>query len=225
MTCASRIFSIALLFTIATAALCAAQKIEPAQMPRTIYVQDFEAHTGDPDGDDTPRRGILSILRGARSSWKAVTSAGSLSGAIADRFAAQGFASKRISRESPLPKEGWLVTGIFYAINSQTGMIRMPAFISGQPDPVNTEITVSVADLASNPDAPFIVFGQAEALRGQGPPAGWNPYVIAAKFVVDKVESSADINKLAKQIVDTILANKSVVIEKAAVQQPPDDPS
>jgi hypothetical protein len=124
-----------------------------------------------------------------------------------------------------LPKEGWLVTGIFYAINSQTGMIRMPAFISGQPDPVNTEITVSVADLASNPDAPFIVFGQAEALRGQGPPAGWNPYVIAAKFVVDKVESSADINKLAKQIVDTILANKSVVIEKAAVQQPPDDPS
>jgi hypothetical protein len=222
MTCASRIFSIAFVSTIATTALCAAQKIEPAQMPRTIYVQDFEAHTGDPDGDDTPRRGILSLLRGARSSWKAVTNAGSLSGAIADGFAAQGFASKRISREAALPKEGWLVTGIFYAINTQSGMIRMPAFLSGQPDPVNTKITVSVADLATNPDAPFIVFGEAEALRGQGPPAGWNPYVIAAKFVIDKVESSADINKLAKQIVDTILENKSVIIEKAAAQQPPD---
>jgi hypothetical protein len=222
MTCASRIFSIAVAFELTTAALCAAQAIEPAQMPRTIYVQDFEAHTGDPDGDDTPRRGILSLLRGARASWKAVTSAGSLSGAIADRFATQGFASKRISREAALPKEGWLVTGIFYAINTQSGMIRMPAFLSGQPDPVNTKITVSVADLATNPDAPFIVFGEAEALRGQGPPAGWNPYVIAAKFVIDKVESSADINKLAKQIVDTILENKSVIIEKAAAQQPPD---
>jgi hypothetical protein len=84
---------------------------------------------------------------------------------------------------------------------------------------------VSVADLAADPDAPFIVFGQAEALRGQGPPAGWNPYVVAAKFVIDKVESAADIDKLAKQIVDTILQNKSVIMEKAAVQPPPDDPS
>jgi hypothetical protein len=109
------------------------------------------------------------------ASQKAVMSAGSLSGAIANRFAAQGYTSQRISRESSLPNEGWLVTGIFYAIDGQSGMIRMPAFLSGQPDPVNTQIAVSVSDLATNPDAPFIVFGQAEALRGQGPPVGWNP--------------------------------------------------
>jgi hypothetical protein len=220
MTYATRILSLVIAFTLTTAASSTAQTVEPAQMPRTIYVQDFEAHTGDPEGDTTSRRGPLALLRGTRASWKAVTNAGSLSGAITAQFAAQGFASQRISRDAALPKEGWLVTGIFFAVNTQTGMIRMPAFISGQPDPVNTEITVSVADLAGNPDAPFIVFGQAEALRGQGPPAGWNPYVVAAKFVIDKVESSADINKLAKQIVDTILQNKSVIIEKAAAPQP-----
>jgi hypothetical protein len=185
--------------------------------PATVYVQDFEAHTGDSGNGGSSRRGPLSILRGARADQKAVASAGSLSGSIADQFKSMGFNAQRISREDPLPKDGWLVTGIFYAINSQTGMIQMPSFLSGKPDPVNTQITVSVADLARNPSAPFIVFGKAEALRGQGPPAGWNPYVVAAKFVINTVESAADINKLAKEIVDTILTNKSE-IDKAQAQ-------
>jgi len=147
-------------------------------------------------------------------------SAGSLSGAIADEFKTQGYTSQRISREAPLPKQGWLVTGIFYAIDSQTGIIKMPSFLTGQPDPINTKITVSVADLAVDPHAPFIVFGEAEALRGQGPPAGWNPYVVAAKFVIGQVESSADIKKLARQIVDTIVKNKQVIEEKAPAPKP-----
>ena len=208
-------------FALGTAALAAAQTPAPAPHPLTIYVEDFEAHTGDQSGGGAPRRGPLSILRGARASQKAVASAGSLSGAIADEFKAQGYTARRIARDKPLPTgEGWLVTGIFYAIDAQTGLIKMPSFISGQPDPVNTKITVSVADLAVNPNSPFIVFGEAEALRGQGPPVGWNPYVVAAKFVVDQVESAADIKKLAKEIVDTILKNKPIVVEKALAQTP-----
>jgi hypothetical protein len=213
----SRTLRLTTALSLGFAALAAAQTPAAAPAPKTrpVYVQDFEAHTGDPSGSGgTSRRGPLSMLRGARSSQKAVASAGSLSGAIADQFKSQGFPAERISREAPLPKQGWLVTGIFYAIDSQ-GMIKMPSFITGQPDPVNTKITVSVADLAADPSAPFIVFGEAEALRGQGPPAGWNPYVVAAKFVIGKVESAADINKLAKEIVDTILKNKQVVEEKA----------
>ena len=126
--------------------------------------------------------------------------------------------AQRISREAALPANGWLVTGIFYAIDTKTGLIQMPSFLTGQPDPVNTQVSVSVADLAKNPHAPFIVFGTAEALRGQGPPVGWNPYVVAAKFVVGKVESAADIKKLAKEIVATIMQNKAVVEEKANAQ-------
>jgi hypothetical protein len=220
MTQPNRALHLAIAFSLATAAFVAAEDSGPASMPRTIYVQDFEAHTGDPAGAGTARRGPLSFLRSMRASQKAVMSAGSLSSDIASQFTAQGYTSQRISREASLPSEGWLVTGIFYAIDSQTGMIRMPTFLSGQPDPVNTQITVSVSDLATNPNAPFIVFGQAEALRGQGPPVGWNPYVVAAKFVVDKVESAADIDKLAKEIVGKILENKPVIMEKAAAQQP-----
>ena len=202
--------------------LATAQAPPPASpaAPRMVYVQDFEAHSGDAGGNSgSSRRGPLTMLRSARSSEKAVMSAGSLSGSIASEFKSRGYNSQRISREDALPKDGWLVTGIFYAINTQTGMIQMPSFISGKPDPVNTNITVSVADLAKAPNAPFIVFGQAEALRGQGPPTGWNPYVVAAKFVVNTVESAADIQKLAKEIVDTILQNKAVVEEKAKAAQ------
>jgi hypothetical protein len=208
-------------FALGTATFAASQTAPPAGAPtRTVYVQDFEAHTGDPaDGGGSSRKGPLSILRGARASQKAVMSAGSLSGAIADQFTAQGYKSERISREAPLPKQGWLVTGIFYAIDSQ-GMIKMPSFLTGQPDPVNTRITVSVADLAVGPNAPFIVFGEAEALRGQGPPTGWNPYVVAAKFVIGQVESAADIKKLAAEIVDTIVKNKQVIEEKAPAKAP-----
>jgi hypothetical protein len=191
----------------------------PAAGTRPIVVEDFEAHTGDASGgSSTGRRGPLSALRGARAGEKAVVSAGSLSGAIADEFKARGYTASRIARGAELPSQGFLVTGIFYAIDTQTGLVKMPSFVSGQPDPVNTQITVSVADLAKDPNAPFIVFGKAEALRGQGPPTGWNPYVVAAKFVVNQVESSADIKKLAKEIVDTILGNKAVIEEQAKAQ-------
>jgi hypothetical protein len=204
-------------FGLAASFAAAQAPTAPAGNLPTVYVQDFEAHLGDPSaGGNTSRKGPLSILRSARASEKATTSAGSLSGAIAEQFKAQGYTSKRISRDEPLPPSGWLVTGIFYAIDTQTGLIQMPTFLTGAPPPPNTQITVSVADLATNPHAPFIVFGEAEALRGQGPPAGWNPYVIAAKFVVNTVESSADIQKLAKEIVGTILQNRKLVEEKAS---------
>lgn len=211
--------SIAIL--IPAAAFAQAPSSAPAGKPRAVYVQDFEAHTGDPSGQSSgsSRRGPLSLLRNARTSEKATMSAGSLSGAIADQFTSQGMPATRVTREAPLPKGGWLVTGIFYALDTKTGLIQMPSFLTGQPDPINTQVTVSVADLAKAPNAPFIVFGAADALRGQGPPTGWNPYVIAAKFVVGQVESAADIKKLAKQIVDTIMQNKAVVEQKAVEQK------
>lgn len=219
MTFSRRIFSMTFATLFAVAALVSGQSTPAASSGNTVYVQDFEAHWGNPDGSSSSgRRGPLGILKNARSSEQATMSAGSLSGAIASEFKSQGMNSQRIARDGkPLPSSGWLVTGIFYALDTKTGMIQMPSFISGQPDPVNTQVTVSVADLAKNPNAPFIVFGTADALRGQGPPAGWNPYVVAAKFVIGKVESAADIQKLAKEIVTKILENKAE-IDKAQAQ-------
>ena len=66
----------------AVAALAAGQSTAPGAVPKqTIYVQDFEAHWGDPSGTSSgsSRRGPLSILKSARSSEQATVSAGSLS--------------------------------------------------------------------------------------------------------------------------------------------------
>jgi hypothetical protein len=220
VTLARRVFGTTTAALFVFVALAWGQSTPSAAPKQTIYVQDFEAHWGDPSGSSaSSRSGPLSILKNARSSEQATTSAGSLSGAIADELKVQGMNAQRISRDAALPSSGWLLTGIFYALDTNTGMIQMPSFISGKPDPVNTQVSVSVADLAKDPHAPFIVFGTAEALRGQGPPVGWNPYVIAAKFVVGKVESAADIKKLAKDIVATIMQNKAVVEEKAKAAQ------
>jgi hypothetical protein len=187
----------------------------PAAASRPVYVQDFEALVQE---SGSSRGGPLSRRREGRASKKAWKSAGSLSSAIADEFKAAGYPSQRIARDAPLPTSGWLVTGTFYALDSQSGAIRVPSFLSGGSPAPNTQVTVSIADLAVNPTAPFIVFGTAEALRGQEAPAGWNPYVVAAKFVVNKVESSGDIEKLAKEIVATIMKNKETVEEKARAQ-------
>jgi hypothetical protein len=200
------------LILAASVAVAQTPAAAPAPIPRTVYVQDFQAHVQE---TSSSRGGPLTRLRQGRSNEKAWQTAGSLSGAIADQFKAAGYTSQRIPRSAPLPDTGWLVTGVFYALDSQGKVIQMPSFMSGDTPPPNTQVTVSVADLAGNPAAPFIVFGKADALRGQGPPVGWNPYVIAAKFVVNKVESAADVKAFAKEIVDTILQNKATIEEKA----------
>ena len=108
-------------FALGTSALAAAQTRlrRPATDPHRLR-SGLRGPHGRPGGTaEAPPGKALSILRGARSSEKATMSAGSLSGAIADEFTTQGYKPERISREAPLPTQGWLVTGIFYAIDSQ----------------------------------------------------------------------------------------------------------
>jgi hypothetical protein len=49
------------------------------------------------------------------------------------------------------------------------------------------------------------VIGTEAAVKGQDIPAGWSPYVIAAKFVVDKAEGQHALDALADQIATKIL--------------------
>jgi len=68
------------------------------------------------------------------------------------------------------------------------------------------ELYVSISDLAINPDAPFMVFG-AEKDPGRAPGAIllMNPYVAAAKFVMQKNASEKDVRKTAERIVEEVM--------------------
>ena len=184
----------------------------PPKPRKPVYVQDF---TGayEPAQSSSGRSGPLARIRAARANEKASTSASQLSGDIVKEFQAQGFVAKRLELGAPVPMDGWLVKGTFYATDSGGNII--PTELLGGEQKPNTQLTVSVANLAKDPNAPFIVFGKAEALKGQGAPVGWNPYVVAAKFVINTVESATDLEKLAKEIVQTIMQNKQIVEEKA----------
>jgi hypothetical protein len=208
---ASLVLAASALFAQAPAATPAA-----AMKPRKpVYVQDFVG-TYEPAQSSQGRGGPLSRIRGARAGQKASQSASQLSADIVSEFAAAGFTAKRLEPGATLPADGWLVRGTFYATDSG-GNVLPTELLGGEQKP-NTQLTVSVANLAKDPNAPFIVFGKAEALKGQGAPVGWNPYVVAAKFVINTVESATDLEKLAKEVVQTIMSNKAVVEEKALAQ-------
>jgi hypothetical protein len=215
---------IAALAALAAAAIASAQTTStetPATVPvkpkKPVYVQDF---TGayEPAQSSSGHRGPLSRIRGARAGEKASQSASQLTGDIVKEFQAQGFTASRLEGGKTLPSDGWLVRGSFYATDSG-GKIIPTELLGGEQKP-NTQLSVSVANLATDPNAPFIVFGKAEALKGQGAPVGWNPYVVAAKFVINQVESATDLEKLAKEIVQTIMQNKQIVEEKALASNP-----
>ena len=208
---------LAILVAAAFASVASAQNppgsaAAPPKPKKPVYVQDFSG-AYEPAQSSSGRSGPLARIRGARANEKASQSASQLSGDIVKEFAAQGFTSSRLAPGATLPADGWLVKGTFYATDSG-GNIVPTELLGGEQKP-NTQLTVSVANLAKDPNAPFIVFGKAEALKGQGAPVGWNPYVVAAKFVINTVESATDLDKLAKEIVQTIMQNKQIVEEKA----------
>ena len=170
-----------------------------------------------------PDRGPLAMLSGARVQRKGRRRAPARSRARSPTSSRpRATPSQRISRDAPLPTgEGWLVTGIFYAIDAQTGMIKMPSFVSGQPDPVNTQITVSVADLAVEPHRRrSSCSGRPRRSAARDRPSAGTLTSSRRSSSSNQVESAADIKKLAKEIVDTILKNKAIVVEKARAQTP-----
>ena len=185
----------------------------PAKPKKPVYVQDFTGAYEPAQSSSSGRSGPLARIRAARANEKASSSASQLSGDIVKEFQAQGFTASRLEPGKALPADGWLVKGTFYATDSGGNII--PTELLGGEQKPNTQLSVSVANLSKDPNAPFIVFGKAEALKGQGAPVGWNPYVVAAKFVINQVESATDLDKLAKEIVQTIMQNKQIVEEKA----------
>jgi hypothetical protein len=211
--------SILVFVALCVSALAAGQKTAAQATPdatmrpkKPVYVQDFVG-SYEPAQSSQSRSGPLSRIRGARAGQKASQSAGQLSADVVKEFTAQGFTAKRLEPGATLPTDGWLVRGTFYATDSGGNII--PTELLGGEQKPNTQLTVSVANLSKDPNAPFIVFGKAEALKGQGAPVGWNPYVVAAKFVINQVESATDLEKLAGEIVQTIMTNKEIVEQKA----------
>jgi hypothetical protein len=103
----------------------------------------------------------------------------------------------------PVPQSGWLVRGVFYSLDDGGHLLTIPLLSTRKKQ--NVEVTVTLTDSAKDPSAPFAVIGTDSALKGQGAPIGWNPYVVSARFVVHRIEGDKSLNDLADQIAQKIV--------------------
>ncbi|RKP49290.1 DUF4410 domain-containing protein [Trinickia fusca] len=186
-------------------------------MPQAVYVTDFEAVQAG-----AHRRGPLARLREATHARSADRNAAMLAQAIVHRLGSTGVAARYLAPGEPLPPQGWLIDGVFYSRDLQGGLLsRLTADdASSAGAAANTEVTVTVTDLARRPDTPFAALGAEDAIHGQGTVASWNPYIVAAKFVFKRTEANAAVDTLAQDIVNQFVGNLAA-LRQADAQTPP----
>lgn len=174
------------------------------RLPRVIYVQDFalEAHAVKAD-EGLRDRHLLQRLPSVRPHASPEQHARQLvtlmAESLVEELTALGFFARRLPPESGVPLDGWFVSGVFTEVDEGKRLRRATiGFGSGSSE---MEVQVMVSDQARNPSEPFLVIGTIkDPKKMPGAIITKNPYVAAAKFVVDKNPSDKDVKKAARAI-------------------------
>jgi hypothetical protein len=209
------------------------ENIWPAGLPKTIYVSDFALESERVAAD----QGVLGVLPGRRleklgqllphtmahpnPEERARVIIDTMSRSLIESFKYRNFVAQRLpSSQSVLPREGWLLQGVFTEVDEGNRIKR--ATIGFGRGATRMEAQVAVSNLASeNPKAPFIVFGTVKSPKKMpGAVVTLNPYVAAAKFMIEKNAPEKDIQKTAEQIADEILKHAQKFKEQAKADMP-----
>ena len=106
---------------------------------------------------------------------------------------------------SSLPKEGWLVTGWFEKV--EKGNAAVEATVGFGKGSGSATADVVVSDLARDPAQPLLVMGSGS--RAKKMPGGlvtMNPYVMAAKFVMNKRQGTEkEVKSLGTEIAKSLV--------------------
>lgn len=183
---------------------------QPVSIPETVYVQDFDlGYSAIPQENDRQGRPIIGRILPRLSQrnnpqQKASELVELMSENLVKGLSGHGIDARRCVSGTPLPTDGWLIRGVFTEIDKGRRIVR--ASIGFGAGSTAMEAYVTVSDLAKNPDAPFIIFGtEKDPSRIPGAVVTMNPYVAAAKFVLEKNASEKDVKKTASEIVDAIV--------------------
>ncbi len=196
---------------------------QPTSAPKVIYVQDFDLgyHAAKQDAEGQGRR-ILGRLRQSRkgdAEQKAKKLVGIMTTSLVKGFSEKGILARQPIPGSPLPHAGWLIRGVFTEVDQGKRIVR--ATIGFGAGSTEMEVYVKVCNLADDPDAPFIIFGtEKEPNRIPGAVVTMNPYVAAAKFVMQKNASERDVKKTAAQIVETVMNYVKTLDNREETPQP-----
>jgi hypothetical protein len=198
--------AVLVLVTIGGAAAANAQDTTiPVSLP-ALYVGDFKSVEQSGSGV-----GPLHALNVGIHRMKSDRNASKLSAALVEAFRKRKLQAERLPPEvSQQPQSGWLIQGVFYALDENARLVSVP-LLTSQNGP-NVEVTVTIADCARDRNVPFAVIGTEAALKGQGIAVGWNPYVAAATFVVHKVRGRDSMAILADQIAQKVIEHGTQLV-------------
>lgn len=182
-------------------------------LPQRVYVADFrlDAQAQDAGSD---RRRLLELPGQHRSPAEQAAEIVDLTAAsLADDLNRAGIPAQRLARGAPLPASGWLVRGVFAEASEGSAVRRtVVGFGAGAP---RMEVQVAVSDLADEPETPFVVLGTA--VDPDRLPSGLlsrNPYVVGAKFVLEKGAPTREVKAMAQAIADRIVELRARVVDR-----------
>jgi Domain of unknown function (DUF4410) len=182
--------------------------LQPRTRPKLIYVADFRMNNQAIHRDEGPLgAGLLRRAPVGRQRNPELTP-GEVSALLADSLTrnlnAASLPAQRLSSAQWQPRQGWLIQGQIVEVDEGNRVRRSVAgFGAGA---THLEVQVQVANLASSAGTPFLLFGTS---TGSGNKPGgvvtMNPYVAAAKFVMERNASRKDINRTAAEITTEIV--------------------
>lgn len=209
---------------------------QPRQVPKTVYVADFALDAESLTGDQGVR-GVLpggmnqGMLGGIGQRLPHPLASGdpaqrsrqiidTLAQALVESLYEHHVPAQRIdARNSALPADGWLLQGMFTEVDEGNRIKR--AVIGFGQGATRMDVQVGISNLASaEPRKAFIVFGTVKD-PGKMPGAivTMNPYVAAAKFVMEKNATARDIHKTADQIIEVLMGYETTIKERAGIHR------
>jgi len=196
----------------------------PVKLPGTIYIADFALDAENYSGDEG-LRGALPGRLGQRlprrlakdnPTIRARQIVEAMAESLVQRLSAKGLHAERLhNTDGNLPREGWLVQGIFTEVDEGNRIKR--AGIGFGKGATSMDLQLGISNLAgADPRAAFVMFGTVkDPNKIPGAVVTMNPYVAAAKFVLQKNATERDIKNTAAQVADHILKYQQQIKEKA----------
>jgi hypothetical protein len=187
----------------------------PPTAPRVIYVRGFDLEPGSfqaesgilpisPISAAVPGGFIPRILgvpedRGDRERELLKL----MSSALVEDLRSAGLNARFLPSGELYPSEGWLVRGMFVQVDEGDRLRR--ALIGFGSGATRLRVIVWVSDLGHGSSGPFCALDTStHSSRKPGAALSFDPYVGAARFVIDGLDLDTNVIQIAGQIADDI---------------------
>ena len=198
----------------------------PPTAPRMIYVRDFDLKPGifqaesgilpiNPISSGVPGALIPRILGVPEDSGDRERELLKLmSSTLVEDLTSAGLNARFLRSGELLPSEGWLVRGAFVQVDEGNRLRRaLIGFGSGE---TRLRVIVWVSDLGHSSSGPFCALDTStHSSRKPGAALSFDPYIGAARFVIDGLDLDTNVTQIAAQIADDIS-------ERSRTGRPPD---